>query len=94
MIPAMPTPPSEHHALKRLAVIEAQRAALRAEGSELVTRAQKAGLRIENVARPSPGKRAHRDRLDATLRWALAQMASGQPTRQRRAGPRRWRPKN
>ena len=77
--------------LKRLAPIEARLAAIRAEGW-LVTRAQQAGLRIEDVARPLPGRRARRNRLDAMIQAALAQMASGQPARPR-AGRRR-RPKN
>jgi hypothetical protein len=46
-----------------------------------VTRAQQAGLRLADVARPSLKKRARRYRLDAAIRAAIDQFASGQPRR-------------
>jgi hypothetical protein len=46
-----------------------------------MTRAQQAGLRIEDVARPSLKKRARRYGLDAAIRAAISQLAPGQPRR-------------
>jgi len=38
------------------------------------TRAQQAGLRLEDVPRPSLGQIIHRDRFDAKIRRALGQV--------------------
>src|ERR1700730_2484807 len=81
------------HAQQRLATIETRAGGPRGrqDRGAMTPRARQAGLRLEDVARPSPRKRARRNRLDAMLRAALAQLASGRPA-ERRAGPRR-RPK-